>query len=155
MSYVAIWLQACLHRRCAYFQTLSWNDTIFVADWDILYKLCGSANKRSKGFVFSGKIWWQLFSCNKACSKYHTRSTTTPKYTPPQRLVLIQTTFFIVLYFWREILKTLFSIKLHFSCRITSQSLSVAFSHVIFWKSRLALGTKMRSYLVKLIGYVS
>ena len=30
MSYVAIWLQACLHWRCAYFQTLSWNDTIFL-----------------------------------------------------------------------------------------------------------------------------
>ena len=89
MSYVAIWLQACLHWRCAYFQTLSWNDTIFVVDWDILYKLCGSANKWSKGFVFSGKIWWQFFSCNKACSKYHTRSTTTPKYTLPQRLVSI------------------------------------------------------------------
>ena len=44
MSYVAIWLQACIHWRCAYFQTLSWNDTIFVVDWDILYKLCGSAN---------------------------------------------------------------------------------------------------------------
>ena len=88
MSYVAIWLQACLHWRCAYFQTLSWNDTIFVVDWDILYKLCGSANKWSKGFIFSGKIWWQLFSCNKACSKYHTHSTTTPKYTLPQRLVL-------------------------------------------------------------------
>ena len=70
MSYVAIWLQACLHWRCAYFQTLSWNDTIFVVDWDILYKLCGSANKWSKGFVFSGKIWWQFFNCNKACSKY-------------------------------------------------------------------------------------
>ena len=26
-------------------------------DWDILYKLCGSANKWSKGFVFSGKIF--------------------------------------------------------------------------------------------------
>ena len=87
MSYVAIWLQACLHWRCAYFQTLSWNDTIFVVDWDILYKLCGSANKWSKGFVFSGKIWWQFFSCNKACSKYHTGSTTTPKYTLTQRLV--------------------------------------------------------------------
>ena len=87
MSYVAIWLQACLHWRCAYFQTLSWNDTIFVVDWDILYKPCGSANKCSKGFVFSGKIWWQFFSCNKACSKYHTRSTTTPKYTLTQRLV--------------------------------------------------------------------
>ena len=87
MSYVAIWLQACLLWRCAYFQTLSWNDTIFVVDWDILYKLCGSANKCSKGFVFSGKIWWQFFSCNKACSKYHTRSTTTPKYTLTQRLV--------------------------------------------------------------------
>ena len=74
MSYVAIWLQACLHWRCAYFQTLSWNDTIFVVDWDILYKLCGSANKWSKGFVFSGKIRWQFFSCNKACSKYHTRT---------------------------------------------------------------------------------
>ena len=87
MSYVVIWLQACLHWRCAYFQTLSWNDTIFVVDWDILYKLCGSANKWSKGFVFPGKIWWQFFSCNKACSKYHTRSTTTPKYTLTQRLV--------------------------------------------------------------------
>ena len=87
MSYVAIWLQPCLHWRCAYFQTLSWNDTIFVLDWDILYKLCGSANKWSKGFVFSGKIWWQFFSCNKACSKYHTQSTTTPKYTLTQRLV--------------------------------------------------------------------
>ena len=87
MSYVAIWLQACLHWRCAYFQTLSWNDTIFVADWDILYKPCSSANKLSKGFIFSGKIWWQLFSCNKACSKYHTRSMTTPKYTLPQSLV--------------------------------------------------------------------
>ena len=41
-----------------------------------------------KGFIFSGKIWWQLFSCNKACSKYHTRSTTTPKYTLAQLLVL-------------------------------------------------------------------
>ena len=89
MSYVAIWLQACLHWRCAYFQTLSWNDTIFVVDWDILYKLCGSANKWSKGFVLSGKIWWQFFSCKKACSKYHTRSTTTPKYTLPQRLVFM------------------------------------------------------------------
>ena len=88
MSYVAIWLQACLHWRCAYFQTLSWNDTIFVVDWDILYKLCGSANKWSEGFVFSGKIWWQLFSCNKACSKYHTISPTTPKYTLTQRLVI-------------------------------------------------------------------
>ena len=88
MSYVAIWLQACLHWRCAYFQTLSWNDTIFVVDWDILYKLCGSENKCSKGFVFSGKIWWQFFSCNKACSKYHTCSTTTPKYTLTQRLVV-------------------------------------------------------------------
>ena len=29
-----------------------------------------------------------MFSCNKACSKYHTRSTTTPKYTLPQHLVL-------------------------------------------------------------------
>ena len=87
MSYVAIWLQACLHWRCAYFQTLSWNDTIFVVDWDILYKLCGSANKWSKGFVLSGKIWWQFFSCNKTCSKYHTRSTTTPKCTLTQRLV--------------------------------------------------------------------
>ena len=56
-------------------------------DWDILYKLCGSVNKCSKGFVFSGKIWWQFFSCNKACSKYHTRSTTTLKYTLTQRLV--------------------------------------------------------------------
>ena len=89
MSYVAIWLQACLHWRCAYFQTLSWNDTIFVVDWDILYKLCGSANKWSKGFIFSGKIWWQLFSCNKACSKYHMQSTTMPKYTLPQRPVTI------------------------------------------------------------------
>ena len=87
MSYVAIWLQACLHWRYAYFQALSWNDTIFVVDWDILYKLCGSANKWSKGFIFSGKIWWQLLSCNKACSKYHTGGTTTPKYTHPQRLV--------------------------------------------------------------------
>ena len=87
MSYVAIWLQACLHWRCAYFQTLSWNDTIFVVDWDILYKLCGSANKWSKGFVFSSKIWWQFFSCNKVCSKYHTCSTTTPKYTLTGRLV--------------------------------------------------------------------
>ena len=76
---VEIWLQACLHWRCAFFQTLSWNDMIFVVDWDILFKLCGSANKWSKGFVFSGKIWWQLLSCNKACSKHHTRSTTTPK----------------------------------------------------------------------------
>ena len=33
------------HWRCAYFQTLSWNDRIIVVDWDILYKLCGSANK--------------------------------------------------------------------------------------------------------------
>ena len=82
MSYVAIWLQACLHWRCAYFQTLSWNDTIFVVDWDILYKLCGSANKWSKGFIFSAKIWWQLFSCNKA-----SRSTTTPKYPLRQCLV--------------------------------------------------------------------
>ena len=48
MSYVAIWLQAFLHWRCAYFQTLSWNDTIFVVDWDILYKLCGSANSGVK-----------------------------------------------------------------------------------------------------------
>ena len=88
MSYVAIWLQACMHWRCAYFQTLSWNDTIFVVDWDILYKLCGSANKWSQGFVFTGKIWWQFFSCNKACWKYHTHSTTTPKYTLTQRLVL-------------------------------------------------------------------
>ena len=30
MSYVAIWLQACLHWRCAYFQTLSWNETILL-----------------------------------------------------------------------------------------------------------------------------
>ena len=89
MSYVVIWLQACLHWRCAYFQTLSWNDTIFVVDWDILYKLCGSANKWSKGFVFSGKIWWQFVSSNKACSKHHTRSTTTPKYALTQRLVLV------------------------------------------------------------------
>ena len=44
------------------FQTLSWNDTIFVVDWDILYKLCGSANRWSKGFVFSGKIWWQFLA---------------------------------------------------------------------------------------------
>ena len=88
MSYVVIWFQACLHWRCAYFQTVSWSYTIFVVDWDILYKLCGSANKWSKGFVFPGKIWWQFFSCNKACSKYHTRSTTTPKYTLTQRLVL-------------------------------------------------------------------
>ena len=87
MSYVEIWLQACLHWKCAYFQTLSWSDTIFVVDWDILYGLCGSANKWSTGFVFSGKIWWQFVSCNKACSKYHTRSTTTPKYTLTQRLV--------------------------------------------------------------------
>ena len=87
MSYVAIWLQACLHWRCAYFQTLSRNDTIFVVDWDILYKLCGSANKWSKGFVLSGKIWRQFFSCNEACSKYHTHSATTPKYTLTQRLV--------------------------------------------------------------------
>ena len=87
MSCVAIWLQGCLHWRCAYFQTLSWNDTIFVVDWDILYKLCGSADKCSKGFVFSDKIWWKFFSCHKACSKYHTRSTTSPKYTLPQRLV--------------------------------------------------------------------
>ena len=93
MSYVAIWLQACLHWRCAYFQTLSWNETIFVVDWDILYKLCGSANKWSKGFVFSGKIWWQFFSCNKACSKYRTLSTTTPKYTLTQRLVWIENPF--------------------------------------------------------------
>ena len=84
-------LQACLLWRCAYFQTLSWNDTIFVVDWDILYKLCGSANKWSKGFVLSGKIWWQYFSCNKACLKYHTLSTTTPKYTLPQRLVYMET----------------------------------------------------------------
>ena len=42
----------------------------------------------SKGFVFSGKIWLQFFSCNEACLKYHTRSTTTPKYTLTQRLVL-------------------------------------------------------------------
>ena len=63
------WLQACLHYwRCTYFQTVSWNDTIFVEDWDILYKLCGSANSWSKGFVFFDKIWWQFFSCNKACS---------------------------------------------------------------------------------------
>ena len=48
MSYVAIWLQAFLHWRCAYFQTLSWNDTIFVVHWDILYKLCGSANSGVK-----------------------------------------------------------------------------------------------------------
>ena len=75
----------CNH-LCPY-QTLSWNDTIFVVDWDILYKLCGSANKWSKGFVFSGKIWWQFFSCNKAWSKYHTLSTTTPKYTLTPRLV--------------------------------------------------------------------
>ena len=90
-----IWLQACLHWRCAYFQTLSWNDTIFVVVWDILYKLCGSANKWSKGFVFSGKIWWQFFSCNKACSKYRTRSTTTPKYTLTQRLVPFNLGFFL------------------------------------------------------------
>ena len=70
MSYVAIWLQACLHWRCAYFQTLSRNDTIFLVDWDVLYKLCGLANKWSKGFVLSGKIWWQFFGCHKACSKY-------------------------------------------------------------------------------------
>ena len=84
-----IWLQACLHWRCAYFQTLPWSDTILVVDWDILYKLCGSANKWSKWFVFSGKIWWQFFSCNKACSKYRTRSTTTPKYTLTQCLVFL------------------------------------------------------------------
>ena len=48
MSYVAIWLQAFLHWRYTYFQTLSWNDTIFVVDWDILYKLCGSANSGVK-----------------------------------------------------------------------------------------------------------
>ena len=95
MSYVAIWLQACLHWRCAYFQTLSWNDTILVVDWDILYKLCGSANNRSNGFIFSGKIWWQLFNCNKASSKYHTCSTTTPKYTLPQRLVNVSVRKFI------------------------------------------------------------
>ena len=35
----------------------------------------------------------QFFSCNKACSKYHTRSTTTPKYTHPQRLVAIRITY--------------------------------------------------------------
>ena len=90
MSHVAIWLQASLHRICAYFQTLSWNDTIFVVDWDILYKLRGSANKWSKGFIFSGKIWWQWFCCNKACSKYHTLSTTAPKYTLSQCLVYIK-----------------------------------------------------------------
>ena len=89
MSFVAIWLQAYLLWRCAYFQTLSWNDTIFVVDWDILYKLCGSANKWSKGFIFSGKIWWQFFSCYKTCSKHHTRSTATPKYTLPQRIVIL------------------------------------------------------------------
>ena len=87
MSYVAIWLQTCLHWRCAYFQTLPWNDTIIVVDWDILYKLCGSTNKWSKGFVFSGKIRWQFYSCNKACSDYRIGSTITPKYTLPQRLV--------------------------------------------------------------------
>ena len=37
MSYVAIWLQACLLWSCAYFQTLPWNDTFFVVDWDIYY----------------------------------------------------------------------------------------------------------------------
>ena len=80
----------CNH-LCPY-QTLPWNDTIFVVDWDILYKLCGSAKKWSKGFVFSVKIWWLFFSCNKACSKYDTHSTTTPKYTLPQRLVLFWNT---------------------------------------------------------------
>ena len=49
----------------------------------------------SKGFVFSGKIWWQFFSCNKACSKYRTRSTATPKYTLTQRLVLYKSMFFL------------------------------------------------------------
>ena len=97
MSYVAIWLQACLHWRCAYFQTLSWNDTIIVADWDILYKLCGSTNKWSKGFVFSGKIRWQFFSCNKGRSDYRTGSTITPKYTLPQRLVYILQRVFVSL----------------------------------------------------------
>ena len=94
----------CNH-LCPY-QTLSWNDTIFVVDWDILYKLCGSANKWSKGFVFSGKIWWQFFSCNKACSKYHNRSTTTPKYTLTQRLVLFYT---YRGYSWKFLLKSKFS----------------------------------------------
>ena len=47
-TYVLCWLQAFLHWRCTYFQTLSWNDTIFVVDWDILYKLCGSANSGVK-----------------------------------------------------------------------------------------------------------
>ena len=93
MSYVAIWLQVCRQWRCEYFQTLSRNDRIIVVDWDILYKLCGSANKWSKGFVLSGKIWWQFFSCNEACSKYHTRSTTTPKYTLTQRLVFFLSVF--------------------------------------------------------------
>ena len=97
MSYVVIWLQACLHWRCAYFQTLSWNDTIFVVDWDILYKLCGSANKWSKGFVFSVKICRQFFSCHKACSKYHTRSTITPKYTLTQHLVIIVVVIIIII----------------------------------------------------------
>ena len=49
--------------------------------------MCGSANKWGKGFVFSGKMWWQFFSCYKVCSKYHPRSTTKPKYTLLQRLV--------------------------------------------------------------------
>ena len=44
------------------------------------------------GLGHTGKIWWQFFSksfsCNKACSKYHTRSTNTPKYTLPKRLVV-------------------------------------------------------------------
>ena len=66
---------------------MKWYD--FCCGLGILYKLCGSANNWSKGFIFSGKIWWQLFSWNKTCWKYHTRSTTTPKYTLPQRLVRI------------------------------------------------------------------
>ena len=61
-NYVVIWPQECLHWRCAYFQTVSWSYTIFVVDCDILYKLCGSANKWSKGFVFPGKIWWQFLA---------------------------------------------------------------------------------------------
>ena len=66
---------------------MKWHD--FCWDWDILYKLCGAANKWSKGFIFSGRIWWQLFSCNKAYSKNRTCSTTTPKYTLPQRLLAL------------------------------------------------------------------
>ena len=159
MSYVAIWLQACLHWRCAYFQTLSWNDTIFVVDWDILYKLCGSENKWSKGFIFSGKIWWQLFSCNKACSKYHTRRTTAPKYTLPQRLVIqVQTKHKnnILWCFYRSkishsIICTQFPLQCKHSVHNKSQNNWLVTAALFFSSPRLTLRTKFCVLLAWLI----